>query len=66
MCLIFHARYFHTATCDPTKKIVYVYGGMVQSEEDSNVYQASKETWKFDLEKLRWSGPDVSLVWTRL
>ena len=55
-------RFFHAATCNPTKKIVYMFGGLVQSDdEDGLMYRANKEMWKFDLEKQRWSGPDVSL-----
>ena len=39
-----------------------MFGGLVQSDdEDGLMYRANKEMWKFDLEKQRWSGPDVSL-----
>ena len=34
---------------------------MQSDDEDGLMYRANKEMWKFDLEKQRWSGPDVSL-----
>lgn len=31
----------------------------MESGEDYQLYEASKEMWKFDLENHRWIGPEV-------
>ncbi|XP_041369444.1 multiple epidermal growth factor-like domains protein 8 [Gigantopelta aegis] len=51
-------RYHHAMACIPALKMLYVFGGFIDSGSSNN-YQPCRELWKFNIESQVWTNESV-------